>query len=153
MNNIVCFFSASGVTKNTAQKIANTINSDIFEIIPETPYTREDLDWTNKESRSSIEMKNLEYRPQTKEKINLDSYDTIILGYPIWWDKAPTIINTFIEENNITNKNIYVFATSGGSAVENSFETLKKQYPNINFINIKRFLGNETEEDIINWLS
>ena len=153
MNKIVCFFSASGVTKRAAQKIAQTINSDMFEIIPETLYTREDLDWTNKESRSSIEMKNLEYRPQTKEKINLDLYDTIILGFPIWWDIAPTIINTFIEENNITNKNVYVFATSGGSAVENSFETLKQQYPTLNFINVKRFLENETEEEILNWLS
>ena len=154
MNNIVCFFSASGITKTIAQKIKNTINSNIFEIIPETLYTKEDLDWTNKQSRSSVEMQNLESRPKIKEKINnIDSCDTIILGYPIWWDKAPTIINTFIEENNINNKNVYVFATSGGSQVEESFLRLKEQYPNINFINIKRFFGNETEEEIKKWLN
>ena len=99
MNKIlVSFFSASGVTKRVAEKIATCIDGTLFEIEPVDKYTDADLDWTNKQSRTSIEMNDLSIRPKIKNKIsNLDIYDTILIGFPVWWDLAPTIINTFLE--------------------------------------------------------
>ena len=154
MNKIlVSFFSASGVTRGVANKIANLVGGDLFEIEPKVKYTDEDLDWNNQESRSSIEMNNLGSRPEVKNKIsNLEDYDTILIGFPIWWDLAPRIINTFMEENNLENKKIYVFATSGSSSVENSFNTLKHTYSNLNFISAKRLSSSVSDSDITNWI-
>ena len=154
MNKIlVSYFSASGVTKNVAEKIANAINATLFEIEPVQKYTSEDLDWTNKQSRSSIEMNNRSFRPAVLKKVvNIDEYDTIIIGFPVWWYTAPTIINTFIEENNLEGKKIYVFVTSGGSDSDGSFRDLKNAYKNLNFISHKRFTGRESNEEYINWI-
>lgn len=150
---LVSYFSASGVTKRVAEKIAKAIKGDLFEIEPTQKYTSEDLDWTNKQSRSSIEMQDKISRPQILNRIsNITEYDTVVLGFPVWWYTAPTIINTFIEENNLEGKNIYIFVTSGGSGSEGSFEDLKKTYKNLNFISNKRFTGRETDEDYINWI-
>ena len=150
---LVSYFSASGITRGVASKIATTKGADLFEIEPVIKYTDEDLDWTNPESRSSIEMNNPESRPEIKNKVsNLDAYDTILIGFPIWWDLAPTIINTFIEENSLENKKIYVFATSGSSSVDNSFNVLKNSYNNLNFISAKRLSSNVSDSDINNWL-
>ncbi len=150
---LISYFSASGVTKNVAEKIANAINATLFEIEPVQKYTSEDLDWTNKQSRSSIEMNNRSFRPAVLKKIvNIDEYDTIIIGFPVWWYTAPTIINTFIEENNLERKNIYVFVTSGGSGSDGSFRDLKNAYKNLNFISHKRFTGRESNEEYINWI-
>lgn len=151
-NKIVAYFSASGVTKKVAQKISESIGSDIFEITPQELYTKEDLDWTNKQSRSSVEMQNKSFRPAIKETIYLDSYDVIILGFPVWWYTAPTIINTFIEENFVENKDIYVFVTSGGSGVTDSFNNLKEQYPNNRWIDAKRLNTGVSEEFIKEWI-
>lgn len=154
MNKIlVSYFSASGVTKNVAEKIKSMLNADIFEIEPVNPYTNADLDWTNKQSRSSIEMNDLTYRPEVKNKVsNMSEYDTVLIGFPVWWDLSPTIINTFIEENNLENKKVYVFATSGGSSVTGSFNALKNDYPNINFIDGKRLSSNIEKDEILNWI-
>lgn len=154
MNRIlVSYFSASGVTKRVAEKISAAINSDIFEIEPKTKYTSEDLDWTNKQSRSSLEMSDKNSRPAIVNKVeNIDNYDTVIIGFPVWWYTAPTIINTFIEENNLQNKKIYIFVTSGGSSETGSIKDLKEKYPNLNFISAKRFTGNESIDDYKNWL-
>ena len=150
---LVSFFSASGVTKDVASKIADITGGDLFEIEPACKYTNEDLDWTNQQSRSSIEMHNLSFRPEIKNKVsNLDDYDTVLIGFPVWWDLAPTIINTFIEENNLENKKIYVFATSGGSSVDNSFHTLKNTYSNLNFVSAKRLTSNVSENDVTSWI-
>ena len=151
-NKLVAYFSASGVTKKVAQKISEAIESDIFEITPQELYTKEDLDWTNKQSRSSVEMQNKSSRPATKETIDLDSYDIIILGFPVWWYTAPTIINTFTEENFVENKDIYVFVTSGGSGVTDSFNNLKEQYPNNRWIEGKRLNSGVSEESIKEWI-
>lgn len=151
---IVTFFSASGVTKEVAKSIATAINGDLFEIKPKEKYTHEDLDWTNKESRSSIEMQNKSFRPKIENKVeNISEYDTIILGFPVWWYTAPTIINSFIEENDLTNKNVYVFVTSGSSGYEGSLNDLKNTYSNVNFISGRRFNGNEANEEYINWIN
>ena len=150
---LVSYFSASGVTKKVAEKIAKAINGDLFEIEPTQKYTLEDLDWTNKQSRSSIEMENKTSRPQILNKVlNITEYNTVILGFPVWWYTAPTIINTFIEENNLEGKDIYVFVTSGGSGSEGSFKDLKNTYKNLKFISNKRFTGRENDEDYINWI-
>ena len=150
---LISYFSASGVTKKVASKIAEYIDGDLFEIEPVCKYTNEDLDWTNSNSRSSIEMNNTSSRPEVKNKVsNLDDYDTLLIGFPVWWDLAPTIVNTFIEENNLENKKIYVFATSGGSSVINSFNTLKNTYSNLNFVSAKRLTSNVSENDVTNWI-
>lgn len=150
---LVSYFSASGVTKRVAEKIANAINGNLFEIEPTQKYTLEDLDWTNKQSRSSIEMEDKTSRPQILNKVlNITEYNTVILGFPVWWYTAPTIINTFIEENNLEGKDIYVFVTSGGSGSEGSFKDLKNTYKNLKFISNKRFTGRENDEDYINWI-
>lgn len=150
---LVSYFSASGVTKRVAEKIAKAINGDLFEIEPTQKYTLEDLDWTNKQSRSSIEMEDKTSRPQILNKVlNITEYNTVILGFPVWWYTAPTIINTFIEENNLEGKDIYVFVTSGGSGSEGSFKDLKNTYKNLKFISNKRFTGRENDEDYINWI-
>ena len=149
---LVSYFSASGVTKEVAKKVATAVSGDLFEIEPKDKYTNEDLDWTNKNSRSYIEMNDSSSRPEIKNRIfNIDEYDTVFVGFPIWWDLAPTIINTFIEENNLENKSIYVFATSGGSSEINSFNILKSTYKNLNFISSKKLSSNVSESDIITW--
>lgn len=150
---LVSYFSASGVTKNIAKKISDAVNGDLFEIEPLKKYTAEDLDWTNKRSRSSIEMNDKTSRPQISKKISsIEEYNTVIIGFPVWWYTAPKIINTFIEENNLENKNIYVFVTNGGTGSEGSFKDLKDTYKNLNFISSKRFIGEESNEEYTNWI-
>ncbi len=145
---LICYFSASGVTKSVSEKLAKILEGDLFEIEPTEKYTSADLDWTNKESRSSVEMADKSSRPAIAKKIeNLEVYDKIIIGFPVWWYTAPTIINTFIEENDLRNKKIYVFVTSGGSNETGSFTDLKNSYPELNFVNAKRFKGSESEEE------
>ena len=146
---IICYFSASGITKNVALKISSIINGDLFEIKPLEEYSNEDLNWNNPNSRSSIEMNDSSVRPRMKEQLtNIDNYNTVIIGYPIWWDLAPRIINTFIESINLENKKVYIFATSGGSSIEGSLNNLRKTYPNINFVNGKRLSTNIDSNEI-----
>jgi len=149
---LVSYFSASGVTRGVAQRIATAIDGDIFEIEPVEKYTDEDLNWMNKQSRSSIEM-NENIKPDIASKVsNLDEYDTICLGFPIWWYKEPTIIDKFLEENDMTGKNIYVFVTSGSSSIDSTYESLNNNFPDLNFVSGKRFTGKESDEDYKNWV-
>ena len=151
--NIVCYFSATGVTRNVAKEFARATLSDLFEIEPVQVYTKYDLDWTNNHSRATLEMNDKESRPMIKRKVdNLDYYEKVIIGYPIWWYTAPTIINTFIEENDLTGKKIYLFCTSGGTNVAKSFLDLKNKYPDLNFISAKNFTGHESVDDYLKWI-
>ena len=151
---IICYFSASGVTRSVDEKVANLKNADLFEIEPVEKYTEADLDWTDKTSRSTIEMQDKSSRPAIKNRVaNLDDYDTVIIGFPVWWYTAPTIINTFIEENDLTNKKVYVFVTSGSSSFGGSLKDLKETYPNINFISGIRLTPSSSENEILPWLS
>ena len=151
---LVCYFSASGTTKKVAQEISNILESDLFEIEPSEKYKSNDLDWTNKESRSSIEMANDNSRPNIKERVtNINDYDTIIIGFPVWWYREPSIIDTFIEENSLDGKKVYIFITSGGSSVDSSLESLRKKYKNINFVAGKRFTSNVVKSEIIDWIN
>lgn len=147
---LISYFSASGVTKTVAEHLSKKKSADLFEIEPVQKYTEEDLNWMDKNSRSSIEMSDKNSRPEVANKVdNIDSYDTVIIGFPVWWYIAPTIINTFIEENNLEGKNILVFVTSGGSGVSQSYQNLKEQYPNLNFVASKRIADTEDEDAFV----
>ena len=127
---LVVYFSATGTTKAAAQQLAREHNADLYEITPEVPYTAADLDWRDKNSRSTLEMKDKSSRPAIKGRCeNIADYDTVWIGFPVWWYTAPTIVNTFIEAHDLNGKVLNVFATSGGSGVEGSAGDLKKTYP------------------------
>ena len=122
---LVAYFSASGTTANLAQKVAAAVNGDLFSIVPTIPYSANDLDWTNSRSRSSIEMNDKSFRPAIKDHVaDISQYDTIFVGFPIWWYIAPTIINTFLESYDQTGKIIIPFATSGSSGMGKTNEML-----------------------------
>ena len=122
---LVAFFSASGVTANAAKILAEAAGADIYEIKPEVPYTKADLDWMDKKSRSTIEMQDKSSRPAIADKnADISAYDTIFVGFPIWWYIAPTIINTFLESYDFSGKTIILFATSGGSGFGKTVDNL-----------------------------
>lgn len=150
---LVSYFSATGATKRLAEKIAGVLHADIFEIQPEIKYTPEDIRWPSRTNRSCVEMKNKKFRPLISNKLdNTNDYDTIFLGFPVWYYTAPTIINTFIEENHLEGKKAYVFVTSGVTSVDKSLKDLKKAYPSISFVSGKRFSGTFREKDVLNWV-
>ena len=124
---LICYFSATGTTKRVAEKLGEILNGDLFEIEPVNKYTNDDLDWTNKQSRSTLEMKDESSRPEVKGKVNnIEEYNKVIIGFPVWWYREPSIIDTFIEENDLKGKDIYVYVTSGGSTYEGSLKHLKE---------------------------
>ena len=127
---LIVYFSATGTTKAAAQKLAKEFNADLYEITPEQPYTDADLDWRDKQSRSTIEMQDKSSRPAINGRCeNITQYDTVWIGFPVWWYVAPTIVNTFIEAHDLNGKTLNVFATSGGSPVEPCTAELQKTYP------------------------
>ncbi len=127
---LVVYFSATGTTKAAAQRLAKEHDADLYEITPEQPYSAADLDWRDKSSRSTLEMKDKTSRPAIKGRCeNIAQYDTVWIGFPVWWYTAPTIVNTFIEAHDLSGKVLNVFATSGGSTVDGSAADLKKAYP------------------------
>ncbi len=129
---LVVYFSATGTTKAAAERLATEFNADLFEIAPEQPYTAADLDWRDKTSRSTLEMQDKASRPAIAAKCdNIAQYDTVWIGFPVWWYTAPTIVNTFIEAHDLGGKVLNVFATSGGSNVTGSAADLKKAYPQL----------------------
>ena len=137
---LVAYFSASGVTEKMAKTLAEVTGADLFEIQPAVQYTTADLDWMNKKSRSSVEMSNPDSRPEIGNKIpDMGQYDTVFVGFPIWWYVAPTIINTFLESYDFTGKKIATFATSGGSGMGKTDSILKKCAPNADWKEGKRF--------------
>lgn len=149
---LVAYFSASGVTAKLAEKMAAAVNADLFEIRPEQPYTKADLNWLDKKSRSSIEMNNKSFRPAVADKVeNMEAYDTIYVGFPIWWYVAPTIINTFLEQYDLSGKTIIPFATSGGSEMGNTNKELAPSCKGAVLKNGKRFSANASEKELIAW--
>ena len=130
MKKLVAYFSASGNTADTARKLAEKAGADIYEIRPETAYTKTDLNWQDKTSRSSIEMSDKSSRPAIADRnADIAAYDTVYLGFPIWWYIAPTIINTFLESYDFSGKKIVLFATSGGSGFGRTAEELDRSAP------------------------
>ena len=148
---LVVYFSATGTTEQVAKQIAKIADADICEIAPAKPYSSADLDWTNKQSRSSVEMNNPIARPEIKA-LSVSKYDYIFLGYPIWWDLAPRTVNTFIETADLAGKTVIPFATSGSSTIANSVAVLKKSYPNIKW-QTGKLLNHVSEKEIGTWVS
>ena len=148
----VVYFSATGNTKAVAELIADEAKADLFEIIPDQEYSDEDLDYNNSNCRANLEMDDETARPPIKNDLSaITGYDEIYLGYPIWWGTCPRIIQTLLEEYDISGIKIYAFCTSGGSGIESSISDLQTFYPDLNFVAEKR-LDNPTNEDIQNWL-
>lgn len=131
---LVAYFSASGVTKRVAERLAKQEDADLFEIRPVQPYTDADLNWMDKKSRSSLEMNDKSSRVEIAEKVqNMDQYDEILIGFPIWWGVAPHIINSFLEQYDLSGKTITPFATSGGSGYGQSNKELEPSAPGAKF--------------------
>lgn len=139
---LVAYFSAEGTTKKAAGMIAEAAGADLFEIMPQTPYTKADLNWMDKKSRSSVEMKDKAFRPPVQESdADIAVYDEIFLGFPIWWYVAPTIVNTFLEAYDFSGKKIILFATSGGSGFGNTVEELQPSAPGAEIVEGKMVTG------------
>lgn len=150
---LVAYFSASGVTAKLAKRLASLTGADVHEIVPEVPYTSKDLDWMDHNSRSSIEMKDKTYRPAIANKVeNMNQYDTIYIGFPIWWYVAPTIINTFLESYDLKGKTIIPFATSGSSQMGKTNEELKPSCLGANLKEGKRFDAHASDEELKAWI-
>ena len=148
---LVAYFSASGTTKKVAEMIAEISKADLFEITPKIPYTKADLNWMDKKSRSSVEMNDKKFRPEiANADIDTNDYDEIILGFPIWWYVAPTIINTFLEANDFSGKKIILFATSGGSGFGNTVRELQPSAHGA-LITEGKLLNNVSKQQINEW--
>ena len=146
---LVAFFSASGVTARVAENLANAAGADLYEIKPAVPYTKADLDWTDKQSRSSVEMRDHSSRPALADTdADISAYDTIFIGFPIWWYIAPTIINTFLEAYDFSGKKIVLFATSGGSGFGKAVDSLQPSAPGAKIIAGEILNGNPNEKKL-----
>ena len=149
---LVAYFSATGTTADAAKKLIKVTGGELYVITPVKPYTSEDLDWNDKQSRSSVEMNDPKSRPAIKgKKENIADYDVVFIGYPIWWDLAPRIINTFIESHDLKGKTVIPFATSGSSSITGSAATLKRSYPALNWKE-GRLLNRADEKTIRTWI-
>ena len=149
---LVAYFSASGVTAKAAWKLSEAAGADLYEIKPEVPYSREDLDWTDKKSRSSVEMNDPASRPAIAGKMDdMDQYEVVFIGFPIWWYVAPTIINSFLESYDFTGKTIVPFATSGGSGMGNTNERLAPSCPGAVLLEGKMLNGLLEQDELKAW--
>ena len=149
---LVAYFSASGTTRKIAEIIAQVAEADLYEIMPKQPYSKADLNWMDKKSRSSVEMSDKKFRPEISDiDVSVEKYDEIILGFPIWWYIAPTIINTFLEKYDFSGKKIVLFATSGGSGFGNTVSELKPSAPDAEIVEGK-VLNKATKQEIAEWI-
>jgi len=149
---LVAYFSASGVTEGVAKQLAEVTGGDLHKIQPEQPYSDADLDWRDKQSRSSVEMKDKNSRPAITNKLaNMQEYDVVYAGFPIWWYTCPTIINTFMEAYDFKGKTVIPFATSGGSSIKKACEDLKAAYPDVNWKEGK-LLNRASKQELETWV-
>ena len=149
---LVAYFSASGVTAKLAETLAESIGADMFEIVPEVPYTKADLNWQDTASRSTIEMKDPNSRPAIAAKRdNMDNYDTVFVGFPIWWYVAPTIINPLLESYNLSGKTVIPFATSGGSGMGKTNEKLQPSCPGAKLLEGRVFRSGTGKAELSAW--
>ena len=151
---LVAYFSASGVTAKVAEKLSDTIGADLFAIEPTVPYTKADLDWMDKNSRSTLEMNDPKSRPEIASvRDNMEEYDTVFVGFPIWWYVAPTIINTFLESYDMTGKTIIPFATSGGSGMGKTNEMLMVSCKGARLLDGKVLKTNVGAKELDEWVA
>jgi len=149
---LVAYFSASGVTANVAKTLAGAIGADLHEIVPAQAYTAADLDWTDKNSRSSREMNDKSFRPAITGRVDdMAQYDTVFIGFPIWWYVAPTIINTFLEQYDLSGKKIIPFATSGSSGMGKTNDELRDSCKGATLLEGKRFQANAGADELKAW--
>lgn len=149
---LVAYFSATGTTAGVAERLAKATEGDIFAIIPQQPYTDADLDWRNKQSRSSVEMDNVNSRPAITSKVeNMSQYNVIFVGFPIWWYREPSIIDTFMESYDFAGKTVVPFATSGSSGMGNSGANMQALAPKAKVYKGKRFPSNVSEDELKKW--
>lgn len=152
MKTLVAYFSASGVTAKVAVKLAKVLGADLFEIKPAEPYTKADLNWMNKKSRSSVEMRDRSSRPRIANVVNnFDEYDTVYVGFPIWWYREPSIIDTFLESYDFTGKTVIPFATSGSSKMGETANNFRNLIPGAKVQDGERLPANISEKELRNW--
>ena len=151
---LVAYFSATHTTEGIADKLADGLGADIYEIMPKEPYTSDDLNYSNDNSRSSKEMNDPDARPEIADTVeNMDQYDTVLIGYPIWWGEAPRIINTFLESYDFSGKIIVPFCTSASSDISSSQIKLEEAVPGANWMEGKRFSGSESADTVMEWVN
>lgn len=150
---LVLYFSATNNTEQIAKYISEITSSDILEIIPKDVYTNEDLDYNNNNSRANREQNDEKARPEISNKLDLENYDIIYLGYPIWWEEEPRIILTLLDNYNLENKTIIPFCTSGGSGIELSVNNIRNYNNKLNVLDGKRFSSNSSKEEVITWIN
>ena len=148
---LVAYFSASGVTAKLAERLVAAVGADIFEIKPEEPYTHADLNWMNKNSRSSVEMADRGCRPALAVKPDISGYDVIFVGFPVWWYREPSIIDTFMESADFTGKTVVPFCTSGGSGIADSGKNMQALAAGATVCAGKRFKANASADDLKKW--
>ena len=149
---LVAYFSASGVTKQMAEKLADATNADLFEIVPEVPYTEADLDWQNAKSRSSVEMKDPACRPAIASKVeDMAQYERVYVGFPVWWYREPSIIDTFMESYDFTGKEVIPFASSGLSGIGDSGANMQKLAQGAKVAGGKRFPNTVKKDELKKW--
>lgn len=150
---LVAYFSASGVTGKVAKMVAEAAGADLYEIRPKQLYTKADLNWMDQNARSTIEMKDKKIRPEIVDTdAKIAEYDEILIGFPIWWYVAPTIIHTFLEKYDFTGKKIVLFATSGGSGFGNTVKELEPSAPGATIVEGK-LLNNASKQQIEDWVA
>ena len=149
---LIAYFSASGVTKKLAETLAEATGGDVFEIVPEQPYTKADLNWMNPKSRSSVEMKDRSSRPAISSKVeDMASYDTVFVGFPVWWYREPSIIDTFVESYDLSGKTVIPFATSGSSGIGSSGENIAGLAGGAKVEAGERFKANAKADELRQW--
>lgn len=151
---LVAYFSATGTTKGVAEHIANGLNADIYEIVPEEAYTDADLDYNDNNSRTTIEMNDPDARPAISGSVeNMEQYDIIFVGYPIWWGEAPRIVSTFMESYDFSGKTIVPFCTSGGSGIGSSASNLERLTSGATWLDGRRLNGSDSQDTVMEWVN
>ena len=148
---LVAYFSASGVTERVAKKMADATGTDLFEIKPDQPYTRADLNWMDKNSRSTVEMKDRNCRPAIAEKPDVSDFNVILVGFPVWWYREPSIIDTFMESTDFAGKTVVPFCTSGGSGLGDSAKNMQALAPGAKVLEGKRFSASASSDELKKW--
>lgn len=153
-NVLVAYFSATGTTEGVAENIVAGLNADLYEIVPQEPYTDADLNYNDDDSRSTIEMNDPDARPAISGSVeNMEQYDIVFIGYPIWWGEAPRIISTFVESYDFSGKTIVPFCTSGGSGIGSSAEDLEELTSGAEWLSGSRLRGSDSQEDVMEWVN
>ena len=153
MKTLVAYFSASGVTAKAAKNLAAAANADLFEIVPAQPYTWADLNWMDKKSRSTVEMNDRSCRPAIASKVaDMAQYDRVFVGFPVWWYREPSIIDTFLEQYDFAGKTLIPFCTSGGSGLGETTENYRRLAPGAKVLEGKRLTHRDSEASLRAWV-